>query len=564
METERIQSVWKEKLKNSKTRKTENGDTEIRKTEYGKRISVLRSLFSVSLFSVLCFLASCQFKVPKDTSAVVQNLPTDPESLNPITASSAYSSLVAGYIYEQLFELDNETLLPKPVLAKRWEVATNRMQYTFYLREDVKWQDGAPLTADDVLYTYETIQNPKVDAAPLRNYYKDVLKAEKLGPFTVRFTYRNPYAGAFFTLGMMTIIPKHIFGDGHDFNAHPANRKPLGSGPYIFEEWKTGQRIVLKRHKQYWRDSYHFKKLVFKIIPSGETAFQLFKKGDIDLIDLSPLQWARQTQSEKFSKQFVKHQFFTPFSVYNYIGWNMQKPLFKDKRVRQALAHLVERTAINDKLLFGLYMPITGPYYPLGSNYDKALPLIVYDLEEAEKLLDEAGWIDHDGDGIRDKEGAPLRFTMLFSTGVQFYEQLTPILQQNFSRAGIDLDLRRLEAVTLFRLLEEHDFDAYLAAWGRGVGIEDMYQIFHSSQSKGGSNFVSYANPNVDRLLEEGRREFDPKKRSLLYKEVHRLLYEDQPYLFMFARPELLARDKRFKNVKEYPIGLDMREWMVE
>ncbi|MDZ4224722.1 MAG: peptide-binding protein, partial [bacterium] len=437
-------------------------------------------------------------------------------------------------------------------------------QYTFYLREDVRWQDGKPLTADDVIYTYETIQNPKVDAASLRNYYRDVLKAEKLGPHAVRFTYRNPYAGALYTLGLMMVLPKHIFDDGRDFNIHPANRKPVGSGPYVFEEWKTGQRIVLKHHNKYWRESYHFKKLIFKIVPSGETAFQLFKKGDIDLIDISPLQWARQTESEKFTRKFVKHQYFTPFSAYNYIGWNEKRPIFQDKRVRLALAHLVDRTTINEKLLFGLYMPITGPYYPLGANYDKSLPPIDYNLEKAKQLLNEAEWIDHDGDGIRDKKGVPLRFTMLFSTGVQFYEQLTPILQQNFARAGIELDLRRLEAVTLFRLLGEHDFDCYVAGWGRGAGIEDLYQTFHSSQAAGGSNFVSYANPQVDRLLEEGRREFDSKKRSVIYQQVHRLLYEDQPYLFMFARPELLARDKRFKNVKEYPIGVDMREWRVE
>ena len=241
-----------------------------------------------------------------------------------------------------------------------------------------------------------------------------------------------------------------------------------------------------------------------------------------------------------------------------------EKPYFKDKRVRWALAHLVDKEELNKKLHFGLFYPITGPYYPLGPNCDKDLAPIGYDLEKAKQFLKEAGWKDQDGDGILEKDGIPFRFTLMFSTGIQFYEQLTPILRSNFLRAGIELDLRRLEAVTLFKKMQEHDFDAIMAGWGRGAGGEDLYQIWHSSQSEEGSNYISYANPEVDRLLEEGRREFNEAKRQTMYKKVHRILYDEQPYLFMFARPDLVARHLRFKNVKEYPVGLDMREWIVE
>ncbi len=550
--------MWRGNSKTSRNKTIGQRTTDNGQRTNGRRIKFLvHCPLSVVHCLILFTLLSCSPQIPKDPHTLLQNLPTDPDRLNPIISNSAYSNAVTGYIYEQLFELDNETLLPKPKLARRWEISKDHLRYTFFLREDVRWHDGKPLTADDVIFTYEKIKDPKVDAAPLRNYFKDVLKAEKLDRFTIRFTYGQPYVGALTTIGLMTIIPKHYFDDGTDFNAHPNNRRPIGTGPFRFVEWRTGNKITLVRNENYWGEPYQIRKIIFKMIPDELITFRLFKKRELDLIDLTALQWAKQTGSEKFSKQFVKHKLFTRFGSYNYIGWNLKRPFLKDRRVRKALAHLIDRSEVNQKLLFGLYHEITGPYYPLGPNYNRGLKPIGYDLEEAKKLLDEAGLKDTDGDGIR------FRFTLLFSSGLTFYEQLTPILRKNFSEAGIDLDLRRLETITLFRMMQEKDFDAYVAGWGRGAGEEDMYQIFHSSQSAGGSNFIGYANPQVDRLLEEGRREFDDKKRAQIYQEVHRLLYEDQPYLFLFARPDLVGRDQRFKNVKEYPIGLDIREWTV-
>lgn len=518
------------------------------------------------LISGILFFASvlgCTFQVPKDPYTLLQNLPTDPDRLNPVVSNSAYASAVSGYIYEQLIDLDNETFQPKPKLAKRWEISKDHLQYTFYLREDVTWQDGHPFTAEDVLFTYEKIKDPKVDAAPLRNYFKDVLKAEQIDDFTIRFTYRQPYVGALITLGLMYVIPKHLLAGEENFNEHPHNRNPIGTGPFRFVKWETGNKIILERNESYWGKPFAIRKIVFKIIPDETIAFRLFKKNKLDLIDLTALQWARQTSSENFGLAFVKHHLFTRYGGWNYIGWNLTKPFFQDKRVRLALAHLLDKEAINQKLLFGLYYPITGPYYPLGPNYDPALKPIPFDVEQAKALLEEAGWKDTDGDGIREKGGTPFRFTLLFSSGLQYYEQLTPILRQNFLQAGIEVELRRLEAVTLFKVMQEHNFDAYLAGWGRGAGEEDFYQIFHSTQMVGGSNYIRYTNPHVDRLLEKGRREFNNQKRQAMYQEAHRMLYEDQPYLFMFARPDLIARDGRFQNVKEYPAGLDLREWVV-
>lgn len=520
------------------------------------------ALLLPSLF-LLPGLAACTFRVPKDPFTLVQNLSTDPDRLNPVVSNSGYSSFVDGFVFETLLDLDPLTLALKPKLAERWEITPDFLQYTFFLRKDVSWHDGKPFTAGDVVFTYEQIMNPRNDSGSIRNYFQDVAKVEKLDDYTVRFVMKKPYMDAINTFGMTEITPKHVFAGSPDINAHPANRAPVGTGPFAFAEWKTGRRIVLQRHEKYWGQPYEIRKIVCKIIPEDATAFELLKKEEIDVLGLMPLQFVKQTGSKKFAEKFVKHNWITRFSGYMYLGWNMDRPLFQDRRVRRALAHLVDLETINEKIFFGLYSVVTGPYHPLLENYDKSLLPRRYDPEEAKRLLSQAGWVDTDGDGILDKDGKPFRFKLVYSSGVLFYEQLTPILRENLARAGILLDLQRLEFVTLGRMMHEHDFDAYLAGWGRGSGEEDLYQIFHSSQIKGGSNYVSYANPEVDRLLELGRGEFDKGKRGDIYRQVHRILFEDQPYLFMYTGPNLTVRHARFKNVREYLTGFERREWKV-
>lgn len=517
----------------------------------------------LKLFLIFVLLAGCSFKVPYDPYTFVQSIVADPDRLNPIISSSAYSLEVDSYIYESLIDLDNETLEPKPKLATSWDISKDYLQYTFHLRKDVPWQDGKPFTAKDVVYTYDQIMNPKVDAGPARSYFKDIIRAEALNPYTVRFTLNRPNIDAMITLGLMRIIPKHIFDNGEDFNAHSNNRQPIGTGPFRFVEWKTGRRILLKKNEEYWGEPYHFDQILFKIIPENLTSFWLFKKKGLDVLELSSLQWARQTESKKFQKEFQKHKLYTLFAGYNYIGWNLRHPIFQDRRVRWAFAHLIDRQEINEKLLFNLRYQITGPYHPLRRNYNHRLKEIPYDLEKAKQLLQEAGWEDRDGDGIREKNGVPLRFSFLSPGGSPFHNQFVFIFRENLRAAGVDLELRQLDFVTMYKLIHDGDFDAYMGGWMRSAGEEDLYQIFHSSQIKGGSNYVGYSNPEVDRLLVEARGEFDDQKRAALYQKVHALIYEDQPYLFMYIIPDLFARSRRFGNVKEYPVGFDYREWKV-
>jgi peptide/nickel transport system substrate-binding protein len=497
---------------------------------------------------------------PVDGDWLIYNLGAEPGTLNPITATDAYESTInSGNIYETLVKRDNKTLQIIPLLADSWEISEDKLVYTFFIKKGIKWHDGIPFTAHDVVFSYQKIMDPKVDAPHLRSYYKDVKNVEAVDDYTVRFTYAKPYFLALEFCGGMPIVPKHIFEKG-DFNTHPAGRHPIGTGPYRFLKWTTGEEIVLERNEEYWGKKPHIKRIVFKMISDPTVAFQVLKREEIDLAGLTAIQWDRQTSSQRFKRNFEKLSYFTP--NYSYIGWNMRRPFFSDKRVRTAMTHLVNRKLILEKLLYNLGEVVTNPFYINSPEYDKSIEPYPYDPERAKRLLEEAGWIDHDGDGIRDKDGVKFEFEFLIPSGSITGEQISTILKEELKRVGIKMDIRKLEWAVFTKQLDERKFDAVTLTWAMGVE-SDPYQIWHSSQAEKGSNFVGFENKEADRLIEEARTEFNREKRIKLYRKFARIVYEEQPYTFLFCRKSTIALHKRFKGVKVYPLGLDQLEWFV-
>lgn len=507
-------------------------------------------------------LLGCSPQIPKDPNTLLYHLSNEPDTLNRLTATDAYASRINNLLFDSLIERDNETLAWKPKLAKDWKISEDKLTYTFHLRDDVIWHDGKPLTADDIVYTFNKIMDPKVDSPHLRVYYQDIKEVKKIDDHTIEFTYSKPYFMALGFVGGIPILPKHIFEKEKDFNRHPAGRAPIGNGPYKFAEWKTGKHLLLKRNENYWdkENTPEIEEIRFKIIPDDTVSLQALKKGEIDLTSLRPIQWVRQTGSEKFNNKFAKHEYYTP--SYRFIGWNLRKPQFQDKRVRKALTHLVNRRAVLDKLEYGLGKITTGPFWVFGYDYNQDISPIPFDPEAAKKLLDEAGWIDEDGDGIREKGGEKLEFTFLIPAGADLYTRLATIMKQDFEKAGIAMDIRTMEWATFVQHLNSRQFDAVALAWSFDFD-QDPYQVWHSSQSEQGSNFVGFQNKEADRLIEEARRTFDQEKRGKLYKRFHEIVHEEQPYTFLYSGPALVARNKRFDNVVVYKGGLDILEWQV-
>jgi peptide/nickel transport system substrate-binding protein len=303
--------------------------------------------------------------------------------------------------------------------------------------------------------------------------------------------------------------------------------------------------------------------MVFKIVMDDTVALQLFKRGEIDVYRrMTAEQWVRQTKGPEFERKAYKLAYDE--LGYSYIGWNMRRPFFQDRMVRRAMTHLIDREGIIKNIRYGLAKIVTGNFYINGPVYDHSIEPWPYDPAEAQRLLDEAGWVDHDGDGIRDKGGVPFSFEFLISSGSTIAEQLATIMQEDLQKAGIEMRIRKLEWATFEQQVQDRKFDAVAMAWS--MEIEgDPYQLWHSSQAEKGSNFVGFVNAEADEMIEKGRREFDAEKRRAMYRRLHAILHEEQPYTFLYCPQQLTVVDRRFENVRAYNsrLALEPTEWYV-
>jgi peptide/nickel transport system substrate-binding protein len=525
---------------------------------------------------------------------------SDPERLNPITYSDKIGSdILLNNIFETLLMLDPRSLELKPVLAEsRPAISKDKLVYTFKIRRDIRFQDGRPLTGEDVLFSIKAIKCSLVDAPFQRVYYESLLDAQLLDPYTVRFVTKEPYFLNETVLGETVIFPRHYYDPENllknvgvrDLTKDPSqmpanvkrfaekfnedyNRNPMGTGPYKFLSWKTGQEVRLERDRNYWGygkpgiDQPHLDRIRFRIINNLDAALVSLKSGDLDFIEsLEPVQHVRGTSGERFTREFQKLEYYEP--TYSYIGWNNVHPIFKDKRVRQAMTYFTNRTQMIKTILFGLGQLVESPIFFFRPEYDKTLYTYPYDPKRAVALLSQAGWKDTDGDGVLDKmidgKKVPFRFEIKVNAGNTVRKSVALTLQNELRKHGIVATVRELDWTIFLDDTKNHKFDAAIMGWAMSPQEQDGFQIWHSSQADNrGSNHISYKNPRVDRILEEYRREFDFKKRVELYREFQRIVNDEQPYTFLFARKSVAAVHRRFRGVEILPVGVVPTEWWV-
>jgi len=524
---------------------------------------------------------------------------SDPEQLNPLTSNDASSSEVNGFIFESLLGRDPRTLELKPLIAEaRPEISENKLAYTFKIRKDAHFQDGRPLTGEDVLFSVKAIKCPFVNAPFLRVYFNSVVDAELIDPYTIRFTIKEPYFLNESVLGGIIVLARHYYDPENllqrvtvrELTQNPAklpgeikkfgdqfnrdyNRNPLGSGPYKFSSWKTGREIELVRDPKYWGidkpgiDQARIDRLKFRIVNNMDAALTQLKSGSLDYIEaLQPVQVVRGTSSERFNRDFKKYEYYAP--TYTYIGWNNDHPIFRDKRVRQAMTYLTDRKQIVKSVLFGLGEVVDSHIYLFRPEYDKDLVSYPFDPKKAMELLAEAGWKDTDGDGILDKvidgRRIPFRFETKINSGNAVRKSVALVLVDELKKHGIAASVREIDWTIFLNDVKNHNFDAVVLGWSMSTTEPDAYQVWHSSQAANkGSNAISYKNARVDQILEQYRREFDPKKRIALYKEFQEILHDEQPYTFLHVRKTVSALHRRFQGVEIFPDGLRPIDWWV-
>ncbi len=566
-------------------------------------------IFLLTLFSIGS-LSGCGGKdggrsVSTD-NRITEHILSELERLNPQNSTGANETYVEEMIFERLLRINPETMeVNIPWLAEEMPYESeDHKTYEFKLRKGVKFADGKELTGEDVIFSLKSLKNPLNTMSGQKRVYVDGIHSCELidgDPYRIRFHVWKPYflmkEQAF--ADILYILPKHIFdpkgltdkyswddiasiieheGAGKDIDpskltkVNPAmqefaewftqpelGRDPKyiqGSGPYMLDQWLTNDRIILKRNPHYANKGgskfgeVHPDKLAYKVITDWNAAVTAIKAQDIDLI--GNLQPPYFVQVDTAKLPHLKKTSF-PLGAYTLLNWNNKRPFFADSKVRMALAHLVDRKTIIEKVLYGLATPTQSPTPYWRPEYNKDIPLIDYNPEKAKQMLAEAGWKDSDGDGVLDKMigGKKVNFEFTFLSNVnEVRKQILLIISEAMRKVGIKAEVQTIEWAIFLDRLRDHNFDASYGSWQNDPYETDNYQLYHSSQAKNrGSNYPSYASKRADQLLEAIRGEFDVEKRYALQREFQKVFFEDQPVTTLWLPQNPAVWVDRFDNV---------------
>ena len=501
-------------------------------------------LFLILLGINIVFIGS---KPPQKVNQLIISSIGDASFLNPILAQDSASSEINSLVFNGLIKYNRDLDGFVGELAESWKVEKGpEPVITFFLRKGVFWHDGKEFTAYDVKFTYDKIMDQKTNTVR-RSSYELVKKAEILDPYTFRVTYKQPFSPGLETWSI-GIIPKHLL-EKEDINTTPFNRKPIGTGPFQFVEWVTDEKIVVEANPQYFEKRPNVDRLIYRIIPETPLNEMEILTGGVDYSSIFPYEYQRMSQLP-FLKTYSQ-----PSLGYTYLGYNLKKDLFQDRRVRLALTHAINREEIVQYVLYGLGQVATGPFPNHLWYSNPHVKTIPYDPQKAHQLLTEAGWKDKNRDGILVKDGKLFKFTLITNSGNDTRRDVGVLVQRQLRELGIDVTFEMYEwSVFLKNFINSRHFDACILGWSLSVD-PDAYEIWHSSQIEKGFNFVSYQNPKVDRLWEEGRREYDIEKRKKIYWRIHELMAEDQPYTFLYVPLGISALQRKFVLVEEGPSG---------
>lgn len=497
-------------------------------------------------------------------------------TLTPLVSADAYAAEVQSYVIESLLVRDPDSLEWRGLVAEDWSIAEDGMKITFRLRRDVNFSDGRPLTARDVAFTFEFIMNEAIAAPRSRAYLSKIERVTALDEHTVEFVFAEPYFNSLQLAGTMDILPEHFYrrflDDPRTFNE--SRGLLLGSGPYRLadpEGWTPDQgRVELERNPRYWGPvDGSFDRIVWRVIENDSARLTTFRNQDIDVYGARPREYQRLLDDAGLRARTQHFEYMSPTAGYNYIAWNQQRgdapTRFADVRVRRAMSHMTDVARIIDEVLLGYAEPAVSPFSPRSPQHDPSLVPIEYNLERARALLAEAGFEDRNGDGIIEgPDGRPFEFELTFFQDSEDTRRMVLFLRDLYARAGIVMRPRPTEWSVMLDNLRRKDFDAITLGWTSGVEI-DIFQMFHSSQTlEGGDNFIGYRNPELDRLIDAARAEVDEARRMPLWRAAERVLYEDQPYTFLFRRMTLAFIDERIANLENTALGLNLMAVPVE
>lgn len=524
---------------------------------------------------LLGLFISCSNDKVQDKNEFHMNLGYEPSSLHPLVYSDGASLQVQSYVLDCLLYRNPDTFEFEPGVAESYSISNDGKTFTFKLRPNLKFSDGSPLTSADVKSTFDSYFDPEQNAAALKASFENFAGVDAPDPKTVIFRVKNTYFHNFRQAAAMSILPAKYYKDPKE--SKKLSLQLYGSGPYKIESFERGKKLLLTKNDHWWgyhtqprSPMYNWDKIHYYFIMDDTVRLENFKKGRLDYIDgIDPQVWETQLEGPGWGTRFIKVKTQNKVnSSYNYIGWQLKNPRFTDKRVRKALAHLMNRKMIAEKFMHGHKGLANGPT-PMGrdDNNEKVAP-IEFDLEKAKALFKEAGWSDSDKDGILDKivdgKKIDMRFT-IFNSSESINKWLT-IYKEDALKAGVDIEITFVEWNLLIKNLAERRFDAVTLSLGVGSNEYDYKDYWHSDSSqKGGMNEIDYSNPEVDKLIDQHRITTDRNARLQIGKEIFRLIAEDSPFLFMFyGEYATYVHNNRIVKPKDsfnYAVGMDYWKW---
>ncbi len=484
------------------------------------------------------------------SSTLNLSISSNPSRINPILSTDSASSEITNWIFNGLFKYDKDGNVVCD-LAKSYSFKTPT-KLIIKLKKNIKWHDGYIFSSDDVVFTYNMINNPKV-FTPIKSSFDKVEKVKKIDNFTVEITYKQPYFKAL-EIWMTGLLPYHILKNEKDLMTSSFNKNPIGTGAYKLKTLTISSDIILYANDDYFEGRAKIDKISYKFIPDTTTSFYTLKQKKLDMGGLTPIQIDRQID-DKFRNDFKI--FEKPSFGYTYMGFNLKSEKFKDIRIRQALSLAINKQEILDVLFFGHAKVCTGPFLPDTFAFNEKVQATLQNIKKAKQLLKQMGY----------DENNPFKFQVITNANNTIRVNTAEILQYQLLKIGVKMKIRVMEwQAFLNTIVHPRNFDAIILGWGLSL-MPDAKPLWHSSSDvKGGFNLVGYSNKKVDKLIEQGETTINKKELSKIYKKIFTHISDDLPYLFLYIPNSITVVNKDIKNVSNALIGVmhNQKDWIKE
>ena len=531
----------------------ESGATPMASGSFPPLTSISRQEFADALFA-----AFPMSEPAVEGGQIIWGNVSDISTTNPMLGADDPTNPFLSLVFESLLTSSPIDGQPVPGLAESWERAEDGVTYTFRLHPDATFHDGTPVTAEDVIFSLEAQLNPDTGSQYTSTVDAAVESYRLIDDHTIEIVSEGPRANFLFDL-IVPVLPKHVWEGvpASEWASDPGSTgqdpsRVIGSGPFRFIEWVQGDHVTLERNPDYW-DTVAGRvptvdQFIMQVFPDETTLVQALRTGQIDWIDDAPPAEVEGLQAT----EGVRVTIFPTFDFgFYFMNMDPEKtPLFQDKPVREALFRALDRQAIIDNILLGLGEVAVGTQSLLSAAYapDRIQNAYEFDLDAARALLDEAGWSDVDGDGIREKDGTPLRFEMTYTEGVNTYEQLVPYMQQQWREIGVDMQPNPVPFPTLLDLvITTHDFDMALLGFN-WVADPDQKAMFACDQYESGFNAGRYCNPAFDELSYAADKELDPERRVEMLIEASQIVWDDLPIGILNFGMDAAVNTTRMQN----------------